>query len=183
MKDDEPLIHKTVFSADWKLRHEKQRLADLKQTQSYNYSENNYLWIRARQAGNLSRNVERVREYTAAMAAKDRAECPWKALIVAARSRAKVKDYHSNLTFAWGKARWTGHCELTGLPFLTKPSHSSPFCASLDRIEPAKGYTQDNCRFVLMGVNGLKRGGTDAEMLRIAIALVVQAMPEDEDDA
>lgn len=42
----------------------------------------------------------------------------------------------------------------------------------MDRIDSSKGYTQDNCRFILFAVNSFKGVGTDALMLEIAQALL-----------
>ena len=49
---------------------------------------------------------------------------------------------------------------------------SRPFTLSLDRIDSSKGYTKDNCRFILLGINMLRGMGTDSEMYTIAEALL-----------
>jgi len=98
---------------------------------------------------------------------------PWRKLIIAAKGRAAIKNLPFDLTFEWGETRWTGFCEVSKLPF--SPRENSLFGAfspSIDRIDAAKGYTQNNCRFVLMAVNGLKHTGTDATMYLIAEAIV-----------
>ncbi len=43
---------------------------------------------------------------------------------------------------------------------------------SLDRIDPHGPYSADNVRIVLLGINGLRGCGTDADMYRIARALI-----------
>ena len=47
-------------------------------------------------------------------------------------------------------------CQVTGIPFsLTKPDASKrrPYSPSIDRINPADGYTKDNTRIVCLAVN------------------------------
>jgi hypothetical protein len=97
---------------------------------------------------------------------------PWKRLVIAAKNRAEKRKLSYDLTFEWAENRWTGFCEISGIPFQPRygASHGI-FSPSIDRIEPSKGYTQDNARFVLMGVNGLKVDGTDAEMYFVAEAI------------
>lgn len=45
------------------------------------------------------------------------------------------------------------------------------FAASIDRIDTKKGYTQDNCRFILFAINCMRQNGTDEEMIFIARSL------------
>ncbi len=99
----------------------------------------------------------------------------YNALLGFARKRAAAKSLPFDLTKEWAKAHWTGRCELTDLPFffdhtgVAGPKQMSP---TIDRIRPELGYVQSNCRFILQGVNALKSGGTDEDMLVIAEALV-----------
>jgi hypothetical protein len=98
---------------------------------------------------------------------------PWRKAVIAAKGRAAKKRVAFDLTVEWAQERWTGFCELTGIPF--QPRFDAPsgiFSPSLDRIVPEKGYTQANCRFVLMGINGLKRDGTDEEMYLVVKSLI-----------
>jgi hypothetical protein len=46
-----------------------------------------------------------------------------------------------------------------------------PFSASLDKIEPSKGYTKNNSRFILWGCNALKGVGADEDMYAIALRI------------
>ena len=90
-----------------------------------------------------------------------------------ARARAEKLKLPFNLTKEWGRARWTARCELTGLPFLfTRGAGPRMYSPTIDRVIPELGYVQSNCRFVLHAVNALKSTGTDAEMLKIAEAIV-----------
>lgn len=100
---------------------------------------------------------------------------PWIPAIEATKQRAKIKGIPFELTFEWGKKRWTGFCELTGLPFTIghrgKPG-AGFFSPSIDKIESNKGYTPANCRFVLHCVNTFKFTGTDEQMYLVAEALI-----------
>lgn len=99
---------------------------------------------------------------------------PWLILVQTAKGRAADKKVPFDLTIKWGEARWTGFCELTGLPFedgIGKGKHG-PYSASVDRIVPELGYVQNNCRIVLLAVNQMKSVGTDEQMYAIAEALL-----------
>lgn len=67
-----------------------------------------------------------------------------------------------------------GVCALSGLPF--RPTEikgqPGPYSASLDRIRPEGGYTLDNVRLILNGLNALKGTSTDEEVLEICRAVV-----------
>lgn len=98
---------------------------------------------------------------------------PWVKAIIAAKGRAIKRNIPFDLTYEWGEKRWTGFCELTGIPFSPRRGASSSiFSPSLDKIIPAKGYVQTNCRFILFGVNNLKHDGTDEEMYMVAKSLI-----------
>lgn len=99
---------------------------------------------------------------------------PWKRSIIAAKGRAIKFELPFDLTFEWGESRWTGFCELTKIPFAPRyGAPSSIFSPSIDRIIPSAGYVQENCRFVLLGVNGLKHDGDDAAMYFVAAELLL----------
>ena len=109
-------------------------------------------------------------EYVKAVAvqtAKRHEASPWRRCVIGAKQRAKIKNHPFDLTFEWAESRWTGFCELTNIPF-----GPGPFAPSLDRIIPELGYVQTNCRFVLLGINGLKNIGSDDAMYLIAEALL-----------
>lgn len=107
-----------------------------------------------------------------------RAENPWYAALLAAGDRAQQKGLEHNLTADWARSTYTGVCALTGLPFInsaTSPAGKSggrPYSASIDKINPLRGYTQDNCRWVIFAVNSFKGTMSDQELLAIAKALV-----------
>ncbi|MGF6444419.1 hypothetical protein [Paraburkholderia youngii] len=68
-------------------------------------------------------------------------------------------------------------CAVTGLPFYEDDAEKSfgPSRPSLDRIETGGPYSADNVRIVYLGVNGLRGCGSDADVLRIARAIVARA--------
>jgi len=96
-------------------------------------------------------------------------------IVLTARYRAEKKGLPFALDDAWLAAHWTGACGLTGIPFVTNPNgRGGPwmYSPSIDKIDPAKGYVPDNCRFILLAVNALKGVGTDEDMYRIAGAIL-----------
>ena len=97
---------------------------------------------------------------------------PWSYLLQSRRAEAKNKKLAFDLTQEWAAVRWTGCCEITGIAFRSNGKRGPhPFSPSLDRIEPSKGYTQNNCRFILWGCNAIKGVGTDEDMYEIARAI------------
>ncbi len=73
-----------------------------------------------------------------------------------ARSRSKKTGIFCDLTRDWISARLKNGCELTGLPFRYSNdgrSKMDPFAPSIDKRDPSRGYTQENCRVVLWGIN------------------------------
>jgi len=98
---------------------------------------------------------------------------PWRTILREVRKRAKKKGLACDLTNGWASERWTGRCEISGLKFVSSDTGKfSIFTASIDRLDADLGYTQGNCRFVLLAVNMLKGIGTDDEMFEIAQAIV-----------
>jgi hypothetical protein len=94
-------------------------------------------------------------------------------LVAAARSRARNNGLSFDLTKEWCEYGLGQGCALTGLhfKFVTNEGRSM-FSPSIDKINPTGGYTQDNCRLILWGLNAFKGTGTDSDMLSIAKALV-----------
>lgn len=101
----------------------------------------------------------------------------WNAVGVA-RARARKSGFEFDLTREWCDARQTTVCELTGIPFQRYEGcghKAGPLSVSIDRIDNARGYLRDNCRFVLWAINRFKGDGDDETMLTIARALVAKA--------
>lgn len=97
-----------------------------------------------------------------------------KYLIKGAKSRSVKFGHEFDLTIEWARQRWTGKCELTGIEFVISSGCIGFLSPSLDKIEPAKGYTQANCRFILACLNSFKGAATDADMMLVARALVAK---------
>lgn len=97
---------------------------------------------------------------------------PWNYLLTSRRSEAQRKNIPFTLTQEWASKRWTGCCEMSGIAFRVhgkKGPH--PFSPSIDQIIIGKGYTPENSRFVLLGINALKGVGTDADVVEIVRAI------------
>ncbi len=93
------------------------------------------------------------------------------------RHRAKKLGVPFDLEWARVRDAWTGKCALTGIPFAIvnkeeREYRVSPFSPAIDRIDPSKGYTHGNVRWVLHAVNMFKLNYTDDVMLHIARALL-----------
>jgi len=118
------------------------------------------------------RNPDKVRAAKAKSRRKARAAKPYMTALYDAKARALRKGLAFDLTETWASERWTGRCELTGAQFEPRRGRPTAYSISLDRIEHTKGYTQDNCRFILWSVNRFKSDYDDQTMLRIARLLV-----------
>lgn len=77
-----------------------------------------------------------------------------------ARKNAKARGREFDLTKEDMEAlfdRANGRCEVSRIKLNTGHNSAAgsrpPWGASLDRIDPSRGYTRDNCRLVCMAVN------------------------------
>ncbi len=97
-------------------------------------------------------------------------------------SSARESKIANTLTKEWARTNYTGVCVLTGLSFVVgngdvvRRQGGHPYSPSIDKIDPAKGYTPDNCRFILWVVNKFKDTMSDDEMFVVAGALVARRM-------
>jgi hypothetical protein len=109
-----------------------------------------------------------------------RHESPWYSSLRGSAQRAKDGGIECDINNAWAVETYNGVCSLTGIPFVISalgPAGRSgirPYSPSIDRINPLKGYTQDNCRWVLSAINMFKGEMSDAEMYHIAEALLAK---------
>lgn len=97
---------------------------------------------------------------------------PWKNAVNSARWRSAKRGIEFDLTQAWAKERYTGFCEITGIPFEMGEGGIKPRSPSLDRIDSSKGYVKGNCRFILHCINFMKFTGTDQELYDVCVAVV-----------
>jgi hypothetical protein len=65
-------------------------------------------------------------------------------------------------------------CAVSGLPFWFCGRQYGPSIASIDRIKPDGDYSNRNTRVTLLGVNAGRGCGTDADLYRIAKAIVAR---------
>ncbi len=93
-------------------------------------------------------------------------------LLARAKMRAGKNNREVTITQKWLIERYTGRCEITGIPFVFS-STVSPYSISLDRINSKLGYTPENTRLVLWGVNALRGvSEDDVAMYHIAKAIL-----------
>lgn len=118
------------------------------------------------------RNPERVKAAKTKSRRLAHERAPYMRVLYDAKARALKKSMAFDLTKEWAAARWTGRCELTGAAFSFNVGKPWAFSLSLDRIDPKRGYTQDNCRFILWAVNRFKSDYDDATMFHIARLLM-----------
>jgi len=94
--------------------------------------------------------------------------------VARAKHRAAKGGLPFSITKEWAIEKMEAadyRCEETGLPFLMKcdaQSFMRPYVPSLDRRDPALGYTKDNVRIVVFAFNAMVSDWGDAVMHRIA---------------
>ena len=73
------------------------------------------------------------------------------------RRRALAKQYEYDLDMDWIVATLSSEkCSLTGIPFVDHNGGMEAFGPSIDRIDSQRGYTKDNCQFILTILNFAK---------------------------
>ncbi len=116
---------------------------------------------------------------------------PFRWFLLRVRSREDRKG-SSNLTLAYLKKVWAtqaGRCPLTGwdlrLPRNTWgwPDGLTPDCASLDRIDNAKGYIKGNVRFLSVMANLARQSFSDTDVRTFATAVHTHAQVAESADA
>ncbi len=94
--------------------------------------------------------------------------------------RARDRGMACDLTLEWCRERlYRGACEVTGIRFVQ--GVRSPWNASVDRRDSAKGYTIDNCQMVVYMYNIAKMEWPEREVLMMARALCAR-WPHDADN-
>jgi hypothetical protein len=93
----------------------------------------------------------------------------------AAKLRARKRGLDFDLTMA--DLGTPTHCAATGIEFDMSCSfrQGNIFVPSLDRIDPKLGYVRGNVRFVCHGYNLAKHTGSDANVVKLARAIVAMA--------
>ena len=92
----------------------------------------------------------------------------------AARSRSHKRGIKFSLSLS--DLGMPTHCAVSGVEFVLSKSfrEGNIFCPSLDRIDPKLGYVAGNVRVVCHSYNLAKHTGTDADVLKLARALVAK---------
>ena len=96
----------------------------------------------------------------------------------AAKTRAKANNIAFSLSTEWIASKLTNKCEATGLSFVIKKqqdlntSESNPYAPSIDKIDPSKGYTEDNCQMVIIAYNKFKSDYKETDILNIAKSII-----------
>ena len=97
----------------------------------------------------------------------------------AALNRAKKNNLSFQLTIDWIESKLNkGKCEATGIDFdmscyNDKIHEKNPYSPSLDRIDPNKGYTENNTQVVLTNYNMFKCTARKEDTIKIARALLM----------
>lgn len=92
------------------------------------------------------------------------------------RSKIKRMEFNLDYDFLYDLFYNTQKekCAITNIPILlpvkgfTRQIHKQ---ASLDRIDSSKGYTKDNVRFVVLGVNYMKHNQSDESLIELLKAI------------
>lgn len=105
----------------------------------------------SRQLDYYHRNAAACNAATRARRTKPRGRAPH--MLATCRSRAKKHGMDFDLTAEWILERLESGCELTGLSFKLEAGSRDAMSPSVDRIDSSGGYTKDNCRVILWGLN------------------------------
>jgi hypothetical protein len=119
---------------------------------------------------------KRREEYNAQIALRRRTDPKFKAYEVwkSARDRASKKGIEFSLSRSKvERAILGGLCEVTGLAFdmALKNKNQGSLSPSIDKIDPRKGYTDDNCQIVCWLYNRAKGDGSHDEVMILVEAL------------
>ena len=96
-----------------------------------------------------------------------RRTAPFKLRCSRAKSRAQHLKVPFDLTPDYLETLWTGKCAATGVDIKWDTDKDDEFAAELDRMVPAKGYTQGNVAFLSRRANRLKNNTTVDELEQI----------------
>ena len=92
------------------------------------------------------------------------------------KRNAKRAGVAFDLDLNWFKERMEqGVCEATGLPFVDSDKPMAPFTQSVDRTDPGKGYTKDNCKMVIWIYNAAKGSNSHEDVMIMARSLCIQS--------
>lgn len=101
---------------------------------------------------------------------------PTKVYLNSVRRRARARNLKFDLDLEWFEQRLTkGVCEVTNLFFIDSGKPMAPFKPSVDRIDPKRGYTKNNCKMVVWIYNACKGDNLHEDVMMMARALCTQS--------
>lgn len=132
------------------------------------------------------RSSEKIKEYRKKKYSKDVNSVEGRAysLLIHARGRASLKSIEFDLDYEWVLDKLKGGvCEATGIPFMFDHREDefsiidrgmlrNPFTPSIDKTDPNKGYTKDNCKVVVYMYNTCKNAFSDEAVQHFCSAYV-----------
>lgn len=88
-----------------------------------------------------------------------------------AKARAQKQGIQFDLTKEWLLENLNDVCPLLGVPFTYGMGKTTPATPTIDRKDPKKGYTQDNCWVISAKANRIKTDASVEEITRVLIGL------------
>ena len=150
---------------------EYERRLAMSRERNSRYAEQGGARVRALRKENQAKNY--TYEKGVAKREKYRFEYSTKVSLKSAKKRAEEYGLPFDLTPEWFENLFSKGCAATGLP-LDKNGSKTPFTVNIDRIIPANGYVQSNCRLVCSCFNKAKWNWTDADVEKMARAFVAK---------
>lgn len=98
-------------------------------------------------------------------------------ILATIKNRCKNKKLDFDLDLEWVLSRIKNKCEVTGLKFVLYTVGQGygtrhALAPSVDRIDPRKGYTKDNCRVVIWWFNCAKQRYSDIDLWHLCDLVV-----------
>lgn len=123
---------------------------------------------RRQEPGVLIRTLQSVRRFRSTLEGRTNR------LLWSTRSRCKIRGIEFDLTKEWIYSRLqAGRCEVSGIAFdIQDNGRRNPFSPSIDRKNPRRGYTADNCRLIVFSLNAAFGNWGEDAFLEIARAFV-----------
>lgn len=116
-------------------------------------------------------NVERLRVRKREWWRSRRADADYRRMALYNKAKYRAKQRGIPFTIEFGAIVWPDRCPVLGVPLdygMKGCRGSKPNSPSLDRIDPAKGYTPGNVQVVSMRANSVKQDATADEIAAVA---------------
>lgn len=89
------------------------------------------------------------------------------------KKRARLKNIKLDIDYNWMRSKCNQkNCEISNLPF--DNNKGVWYTQSIDRVDNSGGYTKDNCKVVLWGMNVGKGSNSYKNLYDVAKAFVEQ---------